>query len=168
MAKAVWGAIVPLSRQHDFLLATLSNWLVPNLGDEHNMDYAGINWCILFRVVCWQIWMSRNIVFLYKTANANSSAILTASVSWAATIQHAEEWRKLSNAHAPSVVSWNAPDSGWVKVNVDGALHVGLGWTSVGGVVRDEAGRWLLDFGRSLEWGTSLRQSYGRSSLDSK
>ncbi|KAH1122914.1 hypothetical protein J1N35_006074 [Gossypium stocksii] len=68
-----------------------------------------------------KIWMTRN-VFLYKTANANSSAILIASVSWAATIQHAEEWRK-------------------------------VGMTPIGGVVRDEAGRWLLDFGRSIGMG---------------
>ncbi|KAI0530858.1 hypothetical protein KFK09_000406 [Dendrobium nobile] len=45
---------------------------------------------------------------------------------------------------------WHPPPPGWIKINVDGVLKKKCR-TGVGGVARDDKGRFLLAFGNSLQ-----------------
>lgn len=48
-----------------------------------------------------------------------------------------------------STTSWINPDTGWFKVNVDGALSAMFS-ASCGGVIRDASGNWVKGFSRNL------------------
>ncbi|KAK2658420.1 hypothetical protein Ddye_004953 [Dipteronia dyeriana] len=42
-----------------------------------------------------------------------------------------------------SLLSWKAPPHEWVKLNVDGSMHVGSRAIAAGGVIRDSQKNWL-------------------------
>ncbi|KAE8732202.1 hypothetical protein F3Y22_tig00002237pilonHSYRG00793 [Hibiscus syriacus] len=52
--------------------------------------------------------------------------------------------------HAPQPISWQAPDPGWICMNVDGAVNSTTKHGTIGGVFRDHEGRLLLEFNKSI------------------
>ena len=57
--------------------------------------------------------------------------------------------------HSLTSPPWNvlflfAPEVGWMKLNTDGASNAFLGLAGGGGLIRDEAGRWVVGFTRKL------------------
>lgn len=53
------------------------------------------------------------------------------------------------NRTSTANLRWVAPEPGWMKANVDGAVSFEL-HASCGGVIRDSAGRWFKGFSRNL------------------
>ncbi|KAK5794618.1 hypothetical protein PVK06_035857 [Gossypium arboreum] len=41
---------------------------------------------------------------------------------------------------------WQCPDSGWVKINVDGSVSTNNNKAAIGGAVRNSYGEWLTGF----------------------
>ncbi|KAL4325308.1 hypothetical protein GQ457_11G022240 [Hibiscus cannabinus] len=58
--------------------------------------------------------------------------------------------RHASNVRPRAGMCWLPPPRGWVKVNVDGAVGDSPIMSASGGVIRDEAGEWLLGFAHSI------------------
>ncbi|CAO2203758.1 unnamed protein product [Urochloa humidicola] len=53
------------------------------------------------------------------------------------------------------LVQWAPPPRGWFKVNFDGSVyHDGSRWASIGGAIRDSAGRVVLAFAEPTEHST--------------
>jgi len=48
------------------------------------------------------------------------------------------------------VVKWEPPPRGWRMLNTDGAARGTLGLAGAGGVLRDEAGTWIIGFSEHL------------------
>lgn len=48
------------------------------------------------------------------------------------------------------MVGWEKQESGWVKVNMDGAAKDNSRLTGAGGIIRDEVGGWLGDLCKIL------------------
>lgn len=44
------------------------------------------------------------------------------------------------------MIAWTPPSVGWVKLNMDGALHGNPGLATGGGVLRDGEGQWIQGF----------------------
>ena len=51
------------------------------------------------------------------------------------------DWKKLLQ-----YISWGKPNQGWVKLNVDEASKHNLGRASVGRLIRNEYGQWIVGF----------------------
>ncbi|KAL4320238.1 hypothetical protein GQ457_18G017100 [Hibiscus cannabinus] len=49
-----------------------------------------------------------------------------------------------------SQTKWFAPPQGWVKVTVDGTVHLNGSSAARGGLIHNEEGKWLIRFFRSL------------------
>ncbi|KAK8537856.1 hypothetical protein V6N12_044002 [Hibiscus sabdariffa] len=49
-----------------------------------------------------------------------------------------------------SGVHWQRPPEGWHKLNTDGAVCVDSGMASCGGVLRTDAGGWVIGFSKRL------------------
>lgn len=66
------------------------------------------------------------------------------------------------------LVGWVKPNSGWVKLNTDGASKGNPCPAGAGGIFRDEAGNWLGGFMNSLGVATSMCAELGaiRSGLE--
>nr|GLL25228.1 uncharacterized protein LOC109163410 [Ipomoea trifida] len=54
--------------------------------------------------------------------------------------------RKTFNSGKSQWISWQPPEEGWIKCNMDGAFKKGSGLVSVGGLFRDHKGSWILGF----------------------
>lgn len=59
------------------------------------------------------------------------------------------------------LVGWVKPNSGWVKLNTDGASKGNPCPAGAGGIFRDEAGNWLGGFMNSLGVATSMCAELG-------
>ena len=44
------------------------------------------------------------------------------------------------------MIGWDAPPTGWFKINSDGARKESSGLASTGGLIRDNRGRWVAGF----------------------
>ncbi|XP_042051501.1 uncharacterized protein LOC121796786 [Salvia splendens] len=58
-------------------------------------------------------------------------------------------------------VQWRPPDSGWMKLNVDGAFSLELKRAGGGGVVRDQEGKIVVAFSTGLERNSGLEAEVG-------
>ena len=47
-------------------------------------------------------------------------------------------------------IRWEKSEVGWMKLNTDGALNSLLGLAGGGGLIRDEADRWVAGFARKI------------------
>ncbi|PKI47771.1 hypothetical protein CRG98_031904 [Punica granatum] len=47
-------------------------------------------------------------------------------------------------------IGWILPDSGWLKLNIDGAAKGSLGMAGAGGFLRDDQGRWIGGFAQNI------------------
>lgn len=53
-----------------------------------------------------------------------------------------------------SPVRWEAPERGWLKLNVDASVHIGASSFAIGMIIRDELGSFFQD--RSLRTGREV------------
>ncbi|XP_074271388.1 uncharacterized protein LOC141595324 [Silene latifolia] len=117
----------------------------------------------LMMVACWAIWEARNMV-VFEGGRAEVSDILRRV--W--RVMEEVEGARMDgdkgccgrSAGVSSVVGkdvggrdWQAPEVGWVKVNVDAGVKEGIG-VGVGAVCRDDTGKvlWSLAHSRSEVW----------------
>ena len=62
------------------------------------------------------------------------------------------------------IIRWHFPRIDWVKFNLDGSVR-GNSSPGCGGVCKDEAEGWLIDFSKFLDITSVVRLNYGESTL---
>ncbi|KAF7842964.1 ribonuclease H [Senna tora] len=120
-AMALWRDLVKPSLLMDFLQGGLRDWW--RNGDLHNCDHRRI------------------------------SAPAVVVKSFLAEITDVPDVLGSSDRTRRSeeiLVSWEKPDSGWVKVNSDGAVKLAIGSAGCGAIIRDEHGAWVGGVIRAL------------------
>ncbi|KAL4301824.1 hypothetical protein GQ457_10G009460 [Hibiscus cannabinus] len=122
MAKGVWMRSIPAANRHTFF----------NLFDNSFM-VADMDWSTRFAIMCWLLWKCRCRLVLAPEKGYMGDILARARF-------------------APACCSkrWEAPPRGWVKLNVDDAVSPMDSKASVGGVFRDDKGRWLHGFARYI------------------
>ncbi|PKU66600.1 hypothetical protein MA16_Dca021913 [Dendrobium catenatum] len=77
-----------------------------------------------------------------------TNAITYASTSF--SYIHPDHWN--ANQQMLTPYSWHPPPPGWIKINIDAALHCSYN-AGIGGILRDHRGRMLLAYRFSLvQW----------------
>ncbi|KAK8492824.1 hypothetical protein V6N12_032836 [Hibiscus sabdariffa] len=66
------------------------------------------------------------------------------------SMRHLEDSNMCSLCSLPDIMVWKHPPMGWVEVNCDGVRRSSDGMASAGGIVRDDYGKWLIGFVRSI------------------
>ncbi|XP_058099677.1 uncharacterized protein LOC131244026 [Magnolia sinica] len=97
--------------------------------------------------ILWELWKSRNGTFYDEKAITIQSVI--AKVSWwLNTTRTVDIKRRYVQLHPPqqSVVLWQKPPVGWVKVNVDGSSRGNPGFAGGGGICRNDKGEFIFGF----------------------
>ncbi|MBA0631601.1 hypothetical protein Godav_000460, partial [Gossypium davidsonii] len=145
-AKEVWAPVVPFDQQYRFFSGTLHEWLNDNLCSHFRLVGRWTTWSCLFRLVAWRIWKNRNI-FVFQNISWPPTEIIKISFGWAQQygISH---MRFQQNDHI-SDPSASLMDSR-VHLFTDGAVARDSEKASVGGVLRDQFGNWILEFNRFL------------------
>ncbi|PKU82253.1 Putative ribonuclease H protein [Dendrobium catenatum] len=104
----------------------------------------------LYCTVLWLVWKSRcKLIYTGKEDSDNSIAANAISFAVQSNFLNFQQdnwdaYQLLLSSH------WNPPPPGWIKINVDGALMKN-NRARIGGVARDDKGRFLLAFDNPLQ-----------------
>nr|GMC47716.1 putative ribonuclease H-like domain, reverse transcriptase zinc-binding domain-containing protein [Ipomoea batatas] len=129
VAMSCWNNFENIYMENDL---DITVWL------ERNMEKLSTEAFGLLLTTCWMIWQERNNR-VWNNAQATSPRLLDHAASFL------ETWRSLqSSTRAPTAViyptAWQAPPSGYLKVNVDAANDIVSKVTGVASLIRDSAG----------------------------
>ncbi|KAH1089529.1 hypothetical protein J1N35_016786 [Gossypium stocksii] len=96
-------------------------------------------------------------------ASSSSLEVVSMSMGWARCLW--KDWnRSTVAAGVGSIVQWNPPEKGWLKINTDGACGGSCQRSSVGGACRGSTGDWYFGFATTLGafsvFQTDARASY--------
>ncbi|XP_074346813.1 uncharacterized protein LOC141685614 [Apium graveolens] len=146
-AKGCWECI---SRDIDITkVEDLSVWLLDKLGTETEVKL--VHMAKILR----GIWFARN-------KRDWDGKIMSPSVAMEISMKMVLDWRAAQsmaqgnmqtagNIVAKDQVKWQKPPSGWYKVNVDAAIHVGSTWFKVGMVLRNDKGEFVAGMHNGFE-----------------
>lgn len=151
VADELWRNLLPgtywATRRMPFL-----EWLDNGIKGKYNGRYPG-NFATLFAIGIWWVWKWRNDVIFNNTTQT-----LRFKLSWIqfqlmeidrafansirlAPVQEYGEWTSLK---------WLRPRTGFVKVNIDGAVDLVTYHAGGGGVIRDSTGQWKGGFTQNI------------------
>ncbi|XP_019163505.1 PREDICTED: uncharacterized protein LOC109159849 [Ipomoea nil] len=104
-----------------------------------------LKWRSLFPYVLWNIWKARNNV-TFNNQITPSPVIIKRACSEASEASQSLASRKGPLPASQIWVHWSPPQSGFIKLNSDGARKALSGLASAGGILRDQQGNWLAGF----------------------
>ena len=142
----------------NFLHLNLPDWLKTNCLCSNQIHANGFSWNIQFPFAIWCLWKHRNKV-VFDNAPPNSRLHLNC-------IQLAREFffcvskRQKTRHCSVSPICWNKPESGWYKLNSDGASQGNPGYAGGGGLIRDHNGKWVKGFMRNIGKTTSVAAEF--------
>ena len=144
--KDVWIQLGVGWQNREFWNDDLQDWLRSNGKD--NSSHGGFNWRILFPIAVWSIWKCRNqCVFNGKSYNPRLAAcIRDQAVEFLCYVAPPRQ----AVCNVIKRIRWERPPIGWKKLNTDGSSLGSNGQAGCGGTVRDEHGRWLAGFSKSI------------------
>ncbi|KAK8576238.1 hypothetical protein V6N13_090714 [Hibiscus sabdariffa] len=127
------------------------DWFAANLHDQCEFVSNRKDWSRVFVVWCWRLWKRQK------------EKIVSASIGYVRLLKDVDQRLprdlvKAGSGHGVPI-GWCKPWRGWVKLNVDGAVSLANGATTVGGVIRSNDGVWLFGFVRSQgrPWARAVR-----------
>ncbi|KAL4347146.1 hypothetical protein GQ457_17G016800 [Hibiscus cannabinus] len=133
----------------DFYSSSFDIWFEENIRSDCNSYSLGLNWNVYFVVICWALWKRRcSSVFNGGHDRFNDIVKYCNRVGMELSIVHAASSNVVvvRSVYSP----WCKLAAGWVRVNADGAVSGSDGRVATGGVLRDDSGKWLFGFSRSL------------------
>ena len=113
-----------------------------------------IPWKILFPFAVWQLWLHRN-GFIFSTGVIDMKFILLCvgkSTEFSAIVPNLQPKPPRTSIS----FKWEPPESGWIKLNIDGASNSNLGRAGGGGLLRNSDDNWIRGFSRSMGTCSSL------------
>jgi hypothetical protein len=101
------------------------------------------------------IWKERNKI-VWNEGCFNPTFMATWASNYLESYQKLHPTKIKSKKRAPAL--WECPPSGRLKMNIDGAYHVGVAKGGMGFVVRDEHGQFVAALARHLPYASSALQ----------
>ena len=146
--KEVWRQLGIQRTDQVFWTSNLQDWIKNNSKDRGSCFQGNPPWNILFLVVVWNIWKSRNmLIFKRKSQNPNlSNEIMKQVVEFLCYVASPRNPTRV----VIRSIRWEKPAMGWKKLNTDGSVFGSFGQVGCGGVVRDEHGNWIVGFTRHI------------------
>lgn len=135
-AKTVW-ALSGLQRQVERVQTESCFELLVRLFQTVTRDQSS-----MIGMICWGLWNRRN-KWVWDRVNGSAFGVKSAALNLLT------EWRKARVIEGQAVRRtavgmqvWSKPPAGWKKINVDAATFT-AGYVGIGGVIRDEDGRFI-------------------------
>lgn len=134
-----------------------------NLQDKGCFNCVDMEWQTLFAICCWLIWKSRN-ESIFSNSHRNAQTIISMSHIW--TMSYLEFDNKMKVHPSTNLHSkWSPPNTGWIKLNSDGAVSLDGQFLTIGGVLCDYEGKWLWGYNMNLG-SESIFKTEARSMLE--
>lgn len=147
-----------LIRKEDALIffdLDLENWLVANLKGQFGMGKKDAEAPMVFAVTSWLLWKQRN-GFVFHQQVGDVHILVTNAICMVSNLVEAHSKRGYSFATEGMATKWRPPDTGWIKVNTDGAARTDGDWSATASVLRDSNGSSDSGFQRFLGKGSAL------------
>lgn len=148
VVKRLWHRFVPVEALQFFFDPPLKEWLQSNLTSERKL-VSGLKWTTFLGVAIWHLWFWRN-QFQFEGGPIGSMSLVNDIMARDEEI-HRLNTSSLGMTHRKieGWIRWSAPSQPRCKLNIDGALKSN-GAASVGGLVRDHNGTWIVGFGINI------------------
>ena len=147
LLRCLWNQLGVLPSNQAFWRSNLQDWLMLNSKFKHSLGASQLPWKVIFPFAVWNVWKSRNnLVFNGKNRNLKTLVI----VNQALEFFHCLSSPRLLTRNVMMRIRWEKPSQGWWKLNIDGSYCGNTSLAGCGGVVRDDAGRWVIAFSRSI------------------
>ena len=148
LLRCLWNQLGVLPYNQAFWRSNLQDWLMLNSKFKHSLGATQSPWKVVFPFAVWNVWKSRNnVVFNGKNRNPKLDLVI---VNQAIEFFHCLSSPRLLTRNVLKRIRWEKPIHGLWKLNTDGSYCGNTGLVGCGGVVRDDAGRWVIGFSRSI------------------
>ncbi|XP_021827477.1 uncharacterized protein LOC110768097 [Prunus avium] len=153
-ATSVWQAMLCPGAHPHFFQMDFHPWLRSNLLSKA-MWGDHVPWPLVFVFTCWVLWKWRNnqIFNIDNEVSYEPEKIIVAAV---------REWYTASQVGGtkapkmPLLLTWEPPELGQFKLNVDGSRRCASGSIGAEGVIRNSLGDWVSGFAVNLGKGQIL------------
>ncbi|KAK9275443.1 hypothetical protein L1049_022708 [Liquidambar formosana] len=149
MASKIWKSLLPKNSHSNFFNSDLRVWIDSNIQKVCKKAVGSFSWQTVFSFSIWLIWNWRNKRIFqpdFTMPNNPKELILMRVQEWV----ESQRLEVLKPSKQIRLVVWSFPSSGWVKLNIDGSSKGNLGASSRGGLIRDDAGQWIVGFGINI------------------
>ncbi|KAK8997504.1 hypothetical protein V6N11_012063 [Hibiscus sabdariffa] len=138
-AQALWLQVLgAASIGGEFFTQPFELWLMNNLFLSTSWGGSSSNWGMRFAIWCWLLWKLRCSMIFDDDFSEREDLLHRG-------LRLITECERVFGMTVPARVTevrtpvrWCGPARGWVKLNVDAAVHSADGSASIGGVIRDE------------------------------
>ncbi|KAE8695694.1 hypothetical protein F3Y22_tig00110694pilonHSYRG00302 [Hibiscus syriacus] len=132
-ARQLWDRVMPPILSHTFFTSGLRQWIVNNL----------------------KLWKQRNELVFTNVIHPTVS-ILHRNISWTKCY---DSFSFIPYRHESRMVdqSWSKPPTGWLCLNSDGVVSSSAGEGSVGCVISDSDGGWIVGFNKNIDISSILQ-----------
>lgn len=152
-AKVFWDNTMSVSNIQNFFSLDLCDWLTRNL-KQTSLQEGLVPWNLYVPLDIWNLWIHRNNV-VFKENHPNPSIGKAVSQATEIYFFYAAKNSMIKSSKL-SMVRWNRPSNGWVKLNTDGLALGNPGRASGGGLIHDSDGQWVKGFTRNIDYATSV------------
>ncbi|KAE8670454.1 hypothetical protein F3Y22_tig00112131pilonHSYRG00048 [Hibiscus syriacus] len=149
-SATLWQLIIRQQILPNFFNTNVSDWITMNL--DSNSLFAGTNipWKILLSSIAWQIWKRRNS-YIFSDLFIHNDQLISLSKNWSLYIIAEKSISPTgSGAARPELIQWKPMPTYWYTLNTDGAVYKIASQGSVGGLIRNMNGDWIIGFNKSV------------------
>lgn len=119
-----------------------------NLQNKGNCGNHEIKCQTLFPIICWLLWKNRTM-FVFSEGHSFVQEVVDIGISWTKSYSPSSRDKFHFNPSV-SASKWLAPENGWVKLNMDGAVSTSTQSASIVEVIRDAEGSWVCGYSITL------------------
>ncbi|KAK5774997.1 hypothetical protein PVK06_042863 [Gossypium arboreum] len=143
--EVIWKMKIP-QRVRTFLWMLVRNKILTNKERARRgmLNIDGGEWSTLFSIVTWFIWKNRN-AFIFKNASSSNHELIASALTWTKSCRYNAKMFHLA-CSSKTEQRWQRPDSGWVKINVDGSVSKNNTKAVIGETMQNSDGEWLTRF----------------------
>ncbi|CAN1126125.1 Putative ribonuclease H protein At1g65750 [Linum perenne] len=110
-----------------------------------NKDYS-----TQFGIIAWNLWGARNKL-IFEESNPSAIGVSEQCKFWFNLVLSSWKTNQLGReapgqARQTQLIAWRPGDEGWTTLNTDGSRLTHSGSTAIGGLLRDDGGRFISAF----------------------
>lgn len=150
VAKSVWGKILHYHQPknvRNFFNLGWDDWI------HFNCDQNDF-WKVKFSTTFWHLWCSRNKAVFERAVNHPRFLYSRVMADFFTNIK-AFQVNEDNSRRVGVGMRWKPPKNGFLKLNIDGAWKAEGDKSGIGGVFRDERGKWEFGFSKRIEAGSA-------------
>ena len=112
------------------------------------------DWNSFFLCGLWNLWLQRNRR-AFKQQPSNPNLVKVVEMQMREFLYCVVDPSTGKDRHVKQV-QWSKPVEGWLKLNTDGSVISTSGLSRCGGLIRDNAGQWIVGFAKSISVSSSI------------